>query len=56
MKKFMVWYIINFGYKITDVDDIVYAESKTDAIKQFIIRNKGRYNVVKIEEINNETN
>lgn len=47
MKKYMIWYT---GAPI-EVDDIVYADNKVDAIKQFIIRNKGKFNVVMIKEI-----
>lgn len=47
MKKYMIWYT---GSPI-EVDDIVYAENEIEAIKQFIIRNKGKYNVIKVKEI-----
>lgn len=47
MKKYRIWYT---GTPI-EVDDIVYADNKVDAIKQFIIRNKGEFNVVMIKEI-----
>ena len=33
------------------VDDIVLSTSKTEAIKDFIKRNKGRFNVLKCEEL-----
>ena len=47
-----MWYTGLKGTLTPKVDDVVYAEDSVDAIKKFVIRNCGRYNVIKCEEIN----
>ena len=42
MKAYEIFY---FAPKDMKIDDVYIAESSVDAIKQFVIANKGKYNV-----------
>ena len=48
MKVYEIFY---FAPKDVKIDDVYIAESSIDAIKQFIIANKGKYNVFCASEV-----
>ena len=53
MKVYEIFY---FAPKDMKIDDVYIAESSVDAIKKFVIANKGKYNVFcALEVLRNET-
>lgn len=49
MKVYQIFY---FAPKDVKIDDVYIAESSIEAIKKFVIANKGKYNVLCALEMN----